>query len=197
MAYNADSSNVQWVCPEMRGQISLETMHISRQLKKIVRQGVFDVRINTDFSGVIKACAMPMPDRPQTWINQDIIDVFCALHEKGHAHSVECWQDNVLVGGLYGLAIGQIFCGESMFSRASNASKIALVHLAARLHAGGFKVLDTQFTNAHLEQFDVFEIPHEAYIEQLRALADAPADFTLARRTEKDILQTYFAFRSG
>lgn len=180
MAYSANSQEIQWICPEKRGQLSITEMHIPRSLERIVRRFPFDVRINSDFRQVIELCGAATHDRPDTWINATIRDVFCQLHQSGHAHSVECWQDGQMVGGLYGLAIGQVFCGESMFSRVSNASKIALVHLVARLWAGGFKILDTQFTNSHLDQFGVFEVPHEAYIRVAQYCYGQQADFMLA-----------------
>jgi leucyl/phenylalanyl-tRNA--protein transferase len=195
MAYNGNSREIQWICPAQRGQISITDMHIPRSLEKAVKRFPFDVRINTDFRGVIEACAERTAERPETWINPAILESFCVLHANGHAHSVECWDEDVLVSGLYGLAIGQVFCGESMFSRVSNASKIALVHLVARLWAGGFRILDTQFTNSHLEQFGVYEVPHEAYIRTARRYYGQPADFILQGTAEKDVLENYLDFR--
>ena len=195
MAYSGDSDAVQWICPEMRGQLSITDLHMPRSLLKAVKQAPYAIRVNTDFAGVIRACGAATDDRPETWINPLIRDVFCELHAQGHAHSVECWRDGELVGGLYGLAIGGVFCGESMFSRATNASKIALVHLAARLWAGGFEVLDTQFVNDHLEQFGVYEIPHEDYLRRIMPLIGKKAEFRLTGRREADLLRDYLAMR--
>ncbi len=179
MAYNAGSPFIHWVCPDMRGQLSITDLHIPKSLIKTVKKSPYEVRIDSDFNQVIKLCAAPSPDRPETWINEPIIDIFCKLHDLGHAHSVECWEDHKLVGGLYGMAIGSAFFGESMFSRATDASKIALVHLAARLWKGGFTLLDTQFVNDHLIQFGVYEIPHAEYKAVLNSAAKSKAYFHL------------------
>lgn len=191
MADRASDTEVHWVCPEKRGQLSIGGMHVSRSLKRLVRRFPFEIRVDHDFAGVMKACAAETADRSETWINGPIYDVFCELHEMGYAHSVECWRGDELVGGLYGLAIGQVFCGESMFSRESNASKIALVHLAARLHAGGFQILDTQFVNDHLTQFGVYEVSHEDYCAALVPALQSSADFTLAGRGEQWLASAY------
>ena len=200
MAYGGDSPYVHWVCPEERGQLSITNMHISKSLQKLVRKNLKDnmllIRIDQDFEGVIRACAEETNTRPETWINQQIIDAFCALHKLGHAHSVEVWQNGALVGGLYGLAIGGAFCGESMFSRVSNASKIALVHLAARLYNGGFTLLDTQFTNEHLEQFGVYEVQHTDYKKRLDTAVKTNTDFVLEGVSDREILEAYFDMRS-
>ncbi|MBI1301291.1 MAG: leucyl/phenylalanyl-tRNA--protein transferase [Alphaproteobacteria bacterium] len=161
MAETADSQRVLWFCPEMRGQISIPDMHVPKRLKKTVRHmrlksGPYEIFVNRDFEAVIAECAKETFDRPDTWINTQITKAYVDLHEKGHAHSVECWQEGKLVGGLYGVEIGGAFFGESMFSRQSDASKVCLVHLAARLHHAGFLVLDTQFKNDHLKQFGVY-----------------------------------------
>lgn len=196
MAYNAKSDFIHWVCPEERGQLSITDLHISKSLKKAVRKAPYEIKINTAFQSVIESCAAQAPERPETWINQTIIDIFCKLHERGHAHSIECWEDDKLVGGLYGMALGGAFCGESMFSRASNASKIALVHLVARLWKGGFTILDTQFVNDHLLQFGVYEIPHNEYKDLLKTAAKNKADFFLNELKENNILEEYLKMRS-
>jgi len=169
MAYNAESPYVHWICPEERGQLSITDIHFSRRLIKTIHKAPYSIRVNSDFSGVIAMCAETDTGRPETWINDSIRDVFIKLHRQGHAHSVEAWahdddHGDVLVGGLYGLAIGGAFFGESMFSRANDASKITLAHLVARLWKGGFTLLDTQFVNDHLKQFGVYEVSHEQYL---------------------------------
>lgn len=199
MAYSAGSPFIHWVCPEMRGQLSIADMHIPRSLKKAVRQSMknpsIEIKIDTAFEDVILGCAEVKDDRPETWINDQILDAFINLHEEGHAHSVEYWEDGELMGGLYGLRLGSVFCGESMFSRTANASKITLVHLAARLWKGGFQVLDTQFINDHLEQFGIYEVPHKEYLNIVKSAKDFKADFYLEGFSEKKILDEYFAVR--
>lgn len=197
MAYHAGSPYIHWICPEMRGQLPIETLHIPRRLQKTLRKNPFEITIDTDFESVIRGCAKPAPNRPETWINEPIVKAFLQLHRLGHAHSVECWQGGMLAGGLYGLAVGSAFFAESMFSSCTDSSKIALVHLTARLWRGGFTLLDTQFTNDHLRQFGVYEIPHKDYRLLLKDAARKPADFTLADLSEADILAAYFAFRKN
>jgi leucyl/phenylalanyl-tRNA--protein transferase len=138
---------------------------------------VFEVRCDTAFAEVMHGCAAPTPDRPETWINPEIERLFGALHVMGHAHSVECWQNGRLVGGLYGVALGGAFFGESMFSAARDASKVALVHLVARLRLGGFRLLDTQFVTEHLARFGAIEIPRAEYRRRLLVALEAPARF--------------------
>lgn len=194
MADPGESVGFHWYDPEWRGQLPIAGLHIPRKLQKRARQMPFEIRVDTDFDGVIRGCAQETEDRPQTWINEGIIHVFNALHDAGHAHSVECWRDGVLVGGVYGLARGGLFCGESMFSRATDASKIALIHLCARLWKGGFTVFDTQFVNPHLTQFGVYEIPHAAYRRALRDALPVRADFRLRDApglTERALLAQY------
>lgn len=197
MAHGAQSDYVHWVCPELRGQLSITDMHIPKRLKKTVRQmkikGVpYDIRINTDFRTVIELCAEETNERVETWINPEIIDAYCALHALGYVHSVECWQEGELVGGLYGVAIGGAFFGESMFSRRTNTSKVALVHLAARLHHAGYEILDTQFTNPHLEQFGVYEVSHKEYMERLQPILKKECDFTVSDISERQLVRSYF-----
>lgn len=199
MAYNSGSPIIHWVCPEMRGQLSITDIHIPRSLRKAVRKALKDpaieIKIDTAFEHVIAACGESTPERPETWINAAIERAFNEMHKKGHAHSVEFWHEDELKGGLYGLELGGAFCGESMFSRHTNASKIALVHLAARLWRGGFDLLDTQFTNAHLEQFGVYELPHQDYIERLSVAAAERADFKLEGIGEDTLITDYFKMR--
>lgn len=160
------------VTPHERGLLPIKDLHISHSLKKTLKRAPYEVRVDTAFDAVITACAEPQPDRPETWINSDILLLFNELHRQGHAHSVECWDGDTLVGGLYGLAVGGVFCGESMFSRATDASKVALVHLCKRLEAGGFSLLDAQFHNPHLEQFGLYTLPQDAYVARLYELRD-------------------------
>lgn len=191
MAESSGDLHYNFYAPEKRALLSIPNLHIPKKLQKRLKQAPYEIKINTDFEGVIRGCADSTKGRETTWINPLIRDCFIALHAQGHAHSVEAWQDDKLVGGLYGLAIGQVFCGESMFSRATDASKIALIHLCARLQYGGFKTLDTQFTNDHLKQFGVFEIPQREYEEKIKSEMNTPADFILEGRNEKDILNNY------
>lgn len=196
MAQGADNPDVHWFCPEMRGQLSIPAMHIPRRLRKTVRQmkivgKPYEIRINTDFEGVMKACAVVTDNRSETWINAEILTAYCALHAKGYAHSVECWQEDKMVGGLYGIALGGAFFGESMFSTARDASKVALVHLVARLSQAGYKILDTQFTNDHLEQFGVYEVPHQDYMEKLEPVLSRACRFDSMDMKESESVARY------
>lgn len=163
MAESADDPSLFWVEPEMRGLIPLDDFHLPSRLARTVRADRFDVTVDGDFDAVIDACAAAMPDRPETWINRRIRALFVELFALGHAHSVECRREGRLVGGLYGLAIGGAFFGESMFHRETDASKVALVHLVARLRRGGYRLLDAQFQTSHLAQFGTREVPRAAY----------------------------------
>lgn len=172
MADSADADDVYWYDPELRGQLPINALHIPRKLKKFIKKGRYKVSFDAAFSDVIHACADIYPGREDTWINAQIREVFESLYYAGHAHSVEVWYKDDLVGGLYGLALGGAFFGESMFSLADNASKTALVHLTAHLQRQGFMLLDTQFVNDHLKQFGVYEVPRTEYLEKLhKALA--------------------------
>ncbi len=195
MAYSAGSPHIHWICPEMRGQLSITDIHIPKSLQKTLRKVPYEIRINTVFEDVIKACAEPNANRPETWINDAIITACCRLHEQGHAHSVECWSGDELVGGLYGLAIGGAFFGESMFSREQDASKVALIHLCARLWKGGFSLLDTQFVNDHLQQFGVYEVSYEKYRENLELALQLDGNFILGGLDEAQILAEYLEMR--
>lgn len=167
MAQSRTDTMVHWVCPSTRCVLPLEQFHIPRRLKRTIRHGSFQVRFNTAFANVLKSCAAPRPSHPETWINPEIERVFCQLHEMGFAHSVEAWRDETLAGGLYGLAIGGAFFGESMFSSVRDASKVALVHLFARLKFCGFSLLDAQFMTEHLKQFGAIEISDQDYSDRL------------------------------
>ena len=178
MAESADDPALYWIEPEERGVIPLKGFHISRSLRKAVRQTPFEIRVDTAFEAVISACAEKTDTRDVTWINHRILKLYMQLHKMGCCHSVESWQDGQLVGGLYGVRIGAVFFGESMFSRADDASKVALVHLVARLNAGGFKLLDAQFLNSHLAQFGTYTVPKKLYRPILEDALDGNGDFS-------------------
>jgi leucyl/phenylalanyl-tRNA--protein transferase len=186
MAEAADDPDLFWVDPERRGILPLEAFHIPRRLRRTVKQNRYEIRVDTAFEAVMRGCAEPHADRPTTWINEKILELYGKLFRLEHAHSVEAWQDGVLVGGLYGVSLGASFFGESMFSRAPDASKVALVHLVARLKQGGYKLCDTQFVTRHLAQFGAIEIPRAAYRRRLAAALRAPAHFP--RTLERDVL---------
>jgi leucyl/phenylalanyl-tRNA--protein transferase len=170
MAERRGDPTLYWVSPEKRGVLPLDTFHVPHRLARTVRSGAFTVTADQAFRDVMLACAAPGAGRPETWINDEILRLYTALHAGGRAHSIECWQAGELVGGLYGVRLGAAFFGESMFSRARDASKVALVHLVEGLKRGGFVLLDTQFITAHLTQFGAMEIPRAQY---LLKLADA------------------------
>ena len=177
MAESAQDSSLFWVEPEKRGILPIENFHLPRSLRKTLRQGRFEIRIDHDFEGVILACAQSRPERTNTWINDRIIDLYCGLHELGNCHSVECYRDGQLAGGLYGVRLGAAFFGESMFTRRRDASKIALAHLVARLHVGGFRLLDTQFITAHLQRLGAIEVARNVYARLLDEAVAQQADF--------------------
>lgn len=191
MADSRASDEYYWYDPERRGQLSIESLHIPARLRKTVLRFPYEIKIDTDFAAVIDACAEAAPDRPQTWINKGIRDLFIALHKAGYAHSVEAWKDGQLIGGLYGMAINGAFMGESMFSRARDASKICLVHLCARLSKGGFTVLDTQYVNPHLEQFGVYELPRDEYKKNLYNALKIEGNFLLDGISENALIASY------
>jgi leucyl/phenylalanyl-tRNA--protein transferase len=178
MADARDDDAVFLIDPEQRGVIPLSGFHIPRRLARTVRQDPFEIRFDTAFPEVVQFCAAEAPDRLETWINRPIEDLYGELFELGSAHSVECWRDGALVGGLYGVSLGGAFFGESMFSRARDASKVALVHLIARLIAGGFVLLDSQFITEHLTQFGAEQIPRAEYHRRLAVALTVRADFT-------------------
>jgi len=165
------------VDPTRRGVLPLDGFRVSRRLARTVRSDAFDVRVDTDFRAVIRACAAPAPGRTETWINHTIERLCLELFARGVAHSVEAWRDEELVGGLYGVALGAAFFGESMFSTRRDASKVALTHLVGRLRAGGFRLLDTQFVTDHLSTFGAIEIDKTEYRRRLEAALAAPGDF--------------------
>ena len=177
MAQSRSESELYWIDPEWRGIIPFERFHVPRRLKRSVRAGVFRVTCDQAFGEVIAECAKSVRGRPDSWINEEIEKAYCELAALGHAHSVECWRDDDLIGGLYGVTLGGAFFGESMFTRARDASKIALVHLVARLIAGGYRLLDTQFITRHLQQFGAVEIAREDYLVELGDAVQASATF--------------------
>jgi leucyl/phenylalanyl-tRNA--protein transferase len=170
MAESANDPEVFWVRPEMRGVIPLDGFHVPKSLRKVVRQGRFDIRVDADFAGVIDGCAEERAARKSTWINAPIREAYIKLFEEGHCHSVEAWREERLVGGLYGVKLGRAFFGESMFSRETDASKVCLVHLVERMCEHGFVLLDTQFTTEHLKRFGAIDVPRGRY-EKLLAEA--------------------------
>ncbi|MGG7581492.1 leucyl/phenylalanyl-tRNA--protein transferase [Rhizobium sp. Nf11,1] len=174
MAESADDPEIFWVEPELRGVLPLGDFHISKSLAKTVRRKPFEIRFDHDFDQVIAACAEETSGRPSTWINQTIRSLYSTLFEIGHAHTVEAWEGDQLVGGLYGVSLGSAFFGESMFSRRTDASKICLVHLVDRLREKGFTLLDTQFTTEHLKTFGAIDVPKAEYALLLASAMESP-----------------------
>ena len=177
MAESAEDPALYWIEPELRGIIPLERFHVPARLARSVRADRFTVTVNRDFDAVLDGCAEPRTGRPRTWINARIRLLYRKLYERRHCHSVEVYDGENLVGGLYGVTLGRAFFGESMFHRARDASKVALVHLVARLKAGGFKLLDTQFVTDHLKIFGAVEVPRRQYHKLLEAALAGEGDF--------------------
>jgi leucyl/phenylalanyl-tRNA---protein transferase len=177
MAESAEDPEIFWVDPEQRGILPLEDFHLPRRLRRTLRQETFEVRCDHAFDAVVRGCAEPTAERPKTWINEQIVRLYGALFRSGFAHSVETWREGELVGGLYGVALGGAFFGESMFSRVADASKVALAQLVARLRLGGFRLLDTQFVTVHLQQFGAVEIPRAQYRRRLATAIETEAYF--------------------
>ncbi len=196
MAESRNSRALHWLDPEARGVLPLEAFHLPRSLMKTLRRGHFTVTADMDFPATIAACAAARANRPETWINAEIERLFIELHGLGFAHSVECWQGGLLVGGLYGACLGGAFFGESMFSTATDASKVALVHLVARLRLSGFTLLDTQFITAHLANFGAVEIPRAAYHVRLAQAVEVPGRF-IARPDPAALWREITAMRKG
>jgi leucyl/phenylalanyl-tRNA---protein transferase len=178
MAESADDPALYWIEPEKRGIIPLDRFHVSSRLARTVRSDCFTVTVNRDFDAVLEGCAEPQAGRQRTWINARIRLLYRRLHDRRHCHSVEVYDGESLVGGLYGVSLGRAFFGESMFHRARDASKVALVHLVARLRAGGFKLLDTQFVTEHLKSFGALEVPRRQYHKLLEAALGGEGDFS-------------------
>jgi leucyl/phenylalanyl-tRNA--protein transferase len=177
MAESADDPALYWIEPQHRGILPLDGVHVPRRLARTLRSTPFAIRVDTDIEGVIEGCAASRPGRRSTWINERIRGLYRDLYDLGHCHTVEVWDKEQLVGGLYGVALNGAFFGESMFSNARDASKIALMHLAARLAHGGFKLLDTQFVTDHLRQFGTVELNREEFHRLLETALDVDADF--------------------
>jgi len=177
MAETADDDQLFWVDPEIRAVFPLDAFNVSRSLAKTLRADRFEVIVDEDFDAVVDACAAPAPGRENTWINRDIRRLYRELFDMGFVHTVECRLDGRLVGGLYGVALRSAFFGESMFHRETDASKVALAHLVARLSAGGFTLLDTQFMTTHLASLGAIDIPREDYHQRLERALERPADF--------------------
>ncbi|HSO43782.1 MAG TPA: leucyl/phenylalanyl-tRNA--protein transferase [Rhodospirillales bacterium] len=177
MASHRHDPHVHWVAPNARGILPLHAFHVPKRLAKTIRRRPFEISCDRDFPAVVAGCAAPRPMHPETWINAEITRVFVKLHDLGYAHSVEARRDGRLVGGLYGLALGGAFFGESMFSRATDASKVVLIHLAALLRRGGFTLLDSQFITDHLRQFGAVEIPNPVYLQMLDDALQQQATF--------------------
>ncbi len=177
MAESRDAAEVVWVDPDRRGILPLDGFHVPRSLARTVRRRPFEVTADRAFAEVMRACAEPAPGRRDTWINDTILALYGELYARDRAHSIECWQDGELVGGLYGVKLGGAFFGESMFSRVTDASKVALVHLVERLRLGGFLLLDTQFLTDHLARFGAVEVPRNTYRRLLDEALRHEADF--------------------
>jgi leucyl/phenylalanyl-tRNA--protein transferase len=165
---------IRWFSPDPRAIIPLDRFKISRSLRQVLRKGIFEIRINTAFESVIRNCA----SRDDTWISEEIIQSYLNLHRLGYAHSVEAWSEGLLAGGLYGVALGGAFFGESMYSRKRNASKVALVHLVQRLRERGFELLDTQYITPHLAQFGTIEVSKEDYLARLKHAVEKQVSFS-------------------
>lgn len=192
MAETADDPAMFWVDPTERGILPLDAFHIPRSLRKTIRQGLFEMRVDTAFAAVLDGCAEPAPDRKQTWINAEIRELYLSLFREGHAHSVEAWYEGHLVGGLYGVSLGAAFFGESMFSRRTDASKVSLAYLVDRLRRGGYRLLDTQFITGHLAQFGAVEISRDDYHLLLEQAMQLTATFQPAGAgTVESVLQPF------
>jgi leucyl/phenylalanyl-tRNA--protein transferase len=177
MGERRDDPKLYWLDPRLRAVLPLDGFHLPQRLRRTIRAGHFEVSADTAFADTVRACAEPRPGHPESWINAPIVELYTELHRRGHAHSVECRRDGRLVGGLYGVSVGAVFFGESMFSRERDASKVALVHLVARLIKGGFRLLDCQFMTEHLRSFGALEIPRDEFRGLLADAIDRTADF--------------------
>ncbi|MFO0998081.1 MAG: leucyl/phenylalanyl-tRNA--protein transferase [Alphaproteobacteria bacterium] len=189
MAEARDDSTLYWVEPKARGVLPLDGLHVPRRLRRTLRTGPYVVRIDTAFGSVIRACRESTTTRPESWINDEIVRLYEALHAMGRAHSVECWSGESLAGGLYGVSLGGAFFGESMFTRERDASKVALVHLVARLKRGGYRLLDCQFMTEHLRRFGTIEVSRERYRRLLAAALRIEGDFAV--EVDRDYLDAF------
>ena len=192
MSESFDDPNIYWINPKKRGVITINDFKFSKNLKKEIKKKKFLITINKNFNAVIKNCAKKTKNRPSTWINKEIIKLYSNLHKIGHAHSIEAWQKNRLVGGLYGVSLGSAFFGESMFSIVSNSSKVCLVYLLANLKIKGFRLLDTQFINPHLKKLGAIEIPRKKYLKMLGNSLKKNANFNkkVSQSSIYDIIQS-------
>ena len=192
MSESFDDPNIYWINPKKRGVIPINDFKISKNLKKEIKKKKFLININKNFNAVIKNCAKKTKNRPSTWINKEIIKLYSNLHKIGHAHSIEAWQKNRLVGGLYGVSLGSAFFGESMFSIVSNSSKVCLVYLLANLKIKGFRLLDTQFINPHLKKLGAIEISRKKYLKMLGNSLKKNANFNkkVSQSSIYDIIQS-------
>jgi leucyl/phenylalanyl-tRNA---protein transferase len=193
MADSRDADSVYWVEPKTRAILPLDGFHLSGSLKKTLLSGRFETTADRAFHDVVRLCAESAEDRPDTWINHQIERSVLTLHERGHAHSIETWADGQLVGGLYGISLGGAFFGESMVSRARDASKVALAHLVARLRVGGFTLLDCQFQTPHLASLGAIEVSRAAYMSVLDSSLSSLSSGSAARRVDPP-LPDFFAF---
>ena len=177
MGEDRHDPSLHWIDPDMRGILPLDTVHVPKRLARTIRSDRYTVHVDAAFQAVIAACAEPASGRRSTWINDEIFSLYGQLHEMGRAHSVECWRDEQLVGGLYGVSLGAVFFGESMFSREPATSQVALMHLVARLKWGSFQLLDVQFVTRHLARFGAVEISRGLYRSALAAALDRQGSF--------------------
>ncbi len=194
MADSASSKEIGWFNPPQRGILPLAQFHVPKSLRRFLKSQRFAVTVNQRFSGVVDGCAEKTAQRPKTWINPEIKALYHALHLQGHAHSIEVWRDASLVGGIYGVAIGSAFFGESMFSREANASRVALVHLAARLWTRDYQLFDTQYVNPHLLQFGAIEISRAEYLVKLHDAIQQPRCFHKHSENSLDQLSALTGF---
>ncbi len=197
MAMSRDDPELHWFDPEKRGIIPLDGFHVPKRLARTLRKAPYDISIDADFEGVMRACAAPRPGHDETWINEGIIALYTELHERGHAHSVECRKDGALVGGLYGVSLGGAFFGESMFSTADDASKIALVALVHILREGGFTLLDTQYLTQHLAQFGAAAISRADYRRRLAIAVEQTATFHSRALSSCSIVSSMLGISAG
>ncbi|MEM9635559.1 MAG: leucyl/phenylalanyl-tRNA--protein transferase [Pseudomonadota bacterium] len=199
MAESADDPGLFWLEPEQRGILPFENFHVPRRLRRTIRNDVFEIRVSTDFQGVIDGCAEPMPGRQKTWINREIRRLYGELFEMGYCHTVEAWREGNLVGGLYGVSLNGAFFGESMFAFETDASKVCLTHLVARLVVGGYSLLDTQFVTDHLSKFGTQEVLQSDYNKRLGEALKLETDYYAlsAQANGEDVLKVLDFSRSS